>query len=52
MSEGPDSCFGRADLALYYAKHHGRNQVQCYEQLIEAGLLEKHEESSADVEFF
>jgi diguanylate cyclase (GGDEF)-like protein len=51
-AEGPDSCFGRADLALYYAKQNGRNQVRCYEQLIEAGLLQKREETTANVEFF
>jgi len=46
------SCFDRADAALYYAKENGRNQVQCYERLIESGLLERREESIANVEFF
>jgi diguanylate cyclase (GGDEF)-like protein len=46
------TCFDRADAALYFAKAHGRNQVQCYERLIEAGLLEKREESTTNVEFF
>ncbi len=27
----------RADRALYYAKEHGRNQLQCYERLAELG---------------
>ncbi|GAO36466.1 diguanylate cyclase [Sulfuricella sp. T08] len=30
---------GNADEALYYAKEHGRNQVQCYTTLIESGQL-------------
>lgn len=30
---------GRADDALYYAKNHGRNQIQCYEELCELGAL-------------
>jgi len=51
-SEASLTCFDRADAALYYAKEHGRDQVQCYERLIESGLLEKREESTANVEFF
>lgn len=30
---------GNADEALYYAKEHGRNQVQCYTTLIESGKI-------------
>ena len=30
---------GNADEALYYAKEHGRNQVQCYTTLIESGQI-------------
>lgn len=30
---------GRADEALYYAKHGGRNQVHCYERLVAAGAI-------------
>jgi len=51
-SEASLTCFDRADAALYYAKEHGRDQVQCYERLIESGLLEKREESTTNVEFF
>ena len=40
-----------ADKALYYAKEHGRNQVQNYHELIEAGLLQKRDIED-DIEFF
>ena len=30
---------GHADEALYYAKGHGKNQVQCYTTLVESGLI-------------
>lgn len=47
----PDSTLGHADEALYYAKEQGRNQVHCYEKLIESGaLLERRLNSKA--EFF
>lgn len=41
----------RADLALYYAKNHGRNCIHHYEQLIAAGalLISKKE---GDIELF
>jgi len=32
--------FERADRAVYHAKEHGRNQVFCHEQLVEAGHFE------------
>ena len=35
----PTDVVGRADEALYYAKEHGRNQVCCYEQLVEQGAV-------------
>ncbi len=37
----PVDILGRADKALYYAKKNGRNQVCCYEDLIEKGLLKE-----------
>ena len=40
-----------ADKALYYAKEHGRNQVHCYETLVENGSL-VHEAADTDVELF
>lgn len=36
---GPTTSVERADAALYYAKHHGRNRSCHYESLIEAGEL-------------
>jgi len=35
----PTDVVGRADEALYYAKEHGRNQVQCYEALRRQGAI-------------
>ncbi len=51
-AEAATTCFDRADAALYYAKEHGRDQVQCYERLIESGLMEKREDSTDNVELF
>jgi PleD family two-component response regulator len=49
----PSDVIGQADEALYYAKQHGRNQVQSYQQLTAAGLI-KHASQVAhgDVELF
>lgn len=38
--EHPGDTLSKADKALYYAKKNGRNQVLCYEQLVESGKLE------------
>jgi len=35
----PSSLFDHADKALYYAKEHGRNQVQSYKKLLDAGEI-------------
>ncbi|MBA3997480.1 MAG: hypothetical protein C0466_09955 [Candidatus Accumulibacter sp.] len=37
----PNAVLGHADEALYFAKDNGRNQVFCYEKLIECGKLPK-----------
>ncbi|MES2771943.1 MAG: GGDEF domain-containing protein [Pseudomonadota bacterium] len=36
-----NAVLGYADEALYYAKDHGRNQIHCYESLLECGALAK-----------
>jgi len=45
-TDSPTSCVERADAALYYAKHHGRNNVRCYEQLIAEGQLTAKDDGS------
>jgi diguanylate cyclase (GGDEF)-like protein len=50
-SDGPTSAFDRADKAVYYAKEHGRNQVQHHADLVAAGLLADQAQRS-DVELF
>jgi diguanylate cyclase (GGDEF)-like protein len=50
--DGPSNCVERADAALYYAKHHGRNSVQHYETLIAAGELDAKTSGAHDIELF
>ena len=47
----PEATLGHADEALYYAKDRGRNQIHCYERLIESGELLKRKLNSK-AEFF
>lgn len=42
----------RADRALYYSKYQGRNQTNCYEQLMEKGLVESSDFDSGNIEIF
>ncbi len=42
----------RADKALYYAKEHGRNQVQGFEKLLAQGELKDDVHQSGDVDLF
>ena len=46
------TCIERADAALYYAKHHGRNNVQSFEALVAAGELKAKTSGVTDVELF
>lgn len=48
----PAGVLERADQALYYAKQHGRNQVQFYQSLVRQGLIQVVSEKSGDVELF
>ncbi|WP_341678765.1 GGDEF domain-containing protein [Niveibacterium sp. SC-1] len=41
-TQPPAEILGHADEALYYSKENGRNQVNCYEQLVARGELEGH----------
>jgi diguanylate cyclase (GGDEF)-like protein len=47
----PGGAFERADKAVYYAKAHGRNQVQFHEALVDRGELDAASDVS-DVELF
>ena len=46
----PTDVIERADEALYFAKGHGRNRVECYESLIENGNLKAREIAKGEVE--
>jgi diguanylate cyclase (GGDEF)-like protein len=48
----PTTCVERADEALYYAKNHGRNNVQFHEALVEIGELRTKVAKTGDVELF
>lgn len=51
---GSSDIISQADQALYYVKEHGRNQICCYEDLLQHALIEqtKPHMSSKETEFF
>lgn len=49
--DNPTDLIGRADEALYYAKHHGRNQIHNYEALVAQGHLHA-QTMNTEVELF
>lgn len=52
-NDAPSSCVERADAALYYAKHHGRNNVRHYEALIASNeLTVKQDNAAIAIELF
>ena len=51
-NDTPTDAIDRADEALYYAKHQGRNRVECYETLVANGQLTAKEIAKGEVELF
>jgi len=49
--EHPATLLENADQALYFAKGHGRNQIQNYNELITSGIL-KARQVDSDIELF
>ncbi|MBX9849243.1 MAG: GGDEF domain-containing protein [Rhodocyclaceae bacterium] len=52
INDLPSAIIDNADEALYWAKHHGRNQVFNYEALVAAGHLKKRDAETSNVELF
>jgi diguanylate cyclase (GGDEF)-like protein len=50
-TDSPSTCVERADAALYYAKHHRRNNIRSYETLVAAGELSA-KDGGENVELF
>lgn len=50
--DSPSSALGRADQAVYYAKSHGRNQVQGYADLLARGEIEAATLKIGEVDLF
>ena len=46
------ACIAKADSALYYSKNNGRNQVHCYQNLVEAGELTENAELTGEISLF
>ncbi len=52
QGDTPGGAFSRADLAVYQAKHQGRNRTFCYETLVSEGVIQIEEDKVGDVELF
>lgn len=52
IGDTPSGAFERADKALYYAKAHGRNQVDSYAALVARGELLEQAAKVGDMELF
>ena len=52
INDLPSAIIDNADEALYWAKHHGRNQVFNYEALVAAGHLQKRNVEASSIELF
>lgn len=50
--DAPADILDRADEALYYAKAHGRNQIHCYENLVDLKLIERKSVNTSEIELF
>ncbi len=51
-NDHPVETLSKADKALYYVKHNGRNQVKPYEALLSKGLLEAVEPVKGSIDFW
>ena len=51
-NDTPSGAFGRADKAVYYAKEHGRNQVQSFQELVATGALVEEVAEEMDIDLF
>jgi diguanylate cyclase (GGDEF)-like protein len=52
INDLPSAIIDNADEALYWAKHHGRNQVFSYENLVNEGHLQRRIVETNSVELF